>query len=225
MGWEMRLTSSGKQYFVDHNNRTTQFTDPRLTASSTALTTSAGGNAQCGGYRPSGNSTPPRRCVLLLLRCTYECNAAMRRLRISINRRSKWWKTLREYLSHLTSIFFVSCRVEMAVGFSSGIWSILIVSRCKAVSQHVDLTLLIIVVVFVIIVAAGTRIRAQAIGTMKEEFDRVNWWKQVHSTVARCRRVKLLHRLTFRVYRQCPRRTTPHRRPALNIHWGIKVTK
>ena len=29
-GWEVRFTPSGKQYFVDHNNRTTQFTDPRL---------------------------------------------------------------------------------------------------------------------------------------------------------------------------------------------------
>lgn len=29
-GWEMRQTSSGRVYFVDHNNRTTQFTDPRL---------------------------------------------------------------------------------------------------------------------------------------------------------------------------------------------------
>ncbi|XP_071443467.1 E3 ubiquitin-protein ligase SMURF2 isoform X2 [Hetaerina americana] len=29
-GWEMRQTASGRVYFVDHNNRTTQFTDPRL---------------------------------------------------------------------------------------------------------------------------------------------------------------------------------------------------
>ncbi|CAG9864103.1 unnamed protein product [Phyllotreta striolata] len=29
-GWEMRQTSSGRIYFVDHNKRTTQFTDPRL---------------------------------------------------------------------------------------------------------------------------------------------------------------------------------------------------
>ncbi|XP_046391543.1 E3 ubiquitin-protein ligase SMURF1-like isoform X2 [Ischnura elegans] len=29
-GWEMRQTGSGRVYFVDHNNRTTQFTDPRL---------------------------------------------------------------------------------------------------------------------------------------------------------------------------------------------------
>lgn len=31
-GWEVRRTSSGRVYFVDHNNRTTQFTDPRLSA-------------------------------------------------------------------------------------------------------------------------------------------------------------------------------------------------
>lgn len=30
MGWEVRSTVSGRIYFVDHNNRTTQFTDPRL---------------------------------------------------------------------------------------------------------------------------------------------------------------------------------------------------
>jgi E3 ubiquitin ligase SMURF1/2 len=29
-GWEQRKTASGRAYFVDHNNRTTQFTDPRL---------------------------------------------------------------------------------------------------------------------------------------------------------------------------------------------------
>lgn len=29
-GWEQRKTSSGRVYYVDHNNRTTQFTDPRL---------------------------------------------------------------------------------------------------------------------------------------------------------------------------------------------------
>ena len=29
-GWEKRETSSGRFYFVDHHNRTTQFTDPRL---------------------------------------------------------------------------------------------------------------------------------------------------------------------------------------------------
>nr|CAD7203771.1 unnamed protein product [Timema douglasi] len=31
-GWEMRQTISGRIYYVDHNNRTTQFTDPRLSA-------------------------------------------------------------------------------------------------------------------------------------------------------------------------------------------------
>lgn len=30
IGWEQRKTASGRIYFVDHNNRTTQFTDPRL---------------------------------------------------------------------------------------------------------------------------------------------------------------------------------------------------
>uniref|UniRef100_A0A8C6KIQ1 HECT-type E3 ubiquitin transferase n=1 Tax=Nothobranchius furzeri TaxID=105023 RepID=A0A8C6KIQ1_NOTFU len=29
VGWEVRSTVSGRIYFVDHNNRTTQFTDPR----------------------------------------------------------------------------------------------------------------------------------------------------------------------------------------------------
>lgn len=31
-GWEIRNTATGRVYFVDHNNRTTQFTDPRLSA-------------------------------------------------------------------------------------------------------------------------------------------------------------------------------------------------
>lgn len=29
-GWEMRLTSTGRVYFVDHNTRTTSWDDPRL---------------------------------------------------------------------------------------------------------------------------------------------------------------------------------------------------
>ena len=29
-GWEIRHTATNRTYFVDHNNRTTQFTDPRL---------------------------------------------------------------------------------------------------------------------------------------------------------------------------------------------------
>lgn len=29
-GWEQRKTASGRDYFVNHNNRTTQFTDPRI---------------------------------------------------------------------------------------------------------------------------------------------------------------------------------------------------
>ena len=29
-GWEVRHTANGRVYYVDHNNRTTQFTDPRL---------------------------------------------------------------------------------------------------------------------------------------------------------------------------------------------------
>ena len=29
-GWETRQTATGRVYYVDHNNRTTQFTDPRL---------------------------------------------------------------------------------------------------------------------------------------------------------------------------------------------------
>lgn len=32
-GWEMRHAPSGRAYFVDHNNKTTQFTDPRLALS------------------------------------------------------------------------------------------------------------------------------------------------------------------------------------------------
>lgn len=31
-GWEIRYTGTGRMYFVNHINRTTQFTDPRLSA-------------------------------------------------------------------------------------------------------------------------------------------------------------------------------------------------
>ena len=32
-GWELRHTPSGRPYYLDHINRTTQFTDPRLSDS------------------------------------------------------------------------------------------------------------------------------------------------------------------------------------------------
>lgn len=38
-GWEMRHAPSGRPYFVDHNNRTTQFTDPRLALSARSVST------------------------------------------------------------------------------------------------------------------------------------------------------------------------------------------
>ncbi|RWS15628.1 E3 ubiquitin-protein ligase SMURF2-like protein [Dinothrombium tinctorium] len=38
-GWEIRQTPGGRQYYVDHNNKTTQFTDPRLVANYTMLKT------------------------------------------------------------------------------------------------------------------------------------------------------------------------------------------
>ncbi|RWS20924.1 E3 ubiquitin-protein ligase SMURF2-like protein, partial [Leptotrombidium deliense] len=38
-GWEIRQTVGGRQYYVDHNNKTTQFTDPRLVANHSILKT------------------------------------------------------------------------------------------------------------------------------------------------------------------------------------------
>lgn len=54
-GWEQRKTASGRDYFVNHNNRTTQFTDPRLNgqvlnalrrSAATQSTTSGGAQPQ-----------------------------------------------------------------------------------------------------------------------------------------------------------------------------------
>lgn len=51
-GWEQRKTASGRDYFVNHNNRTTQFTDPRINGIIlNALRRSAAQNAQ--------NTQPP----------------------------------------------------------------------------------------------------------------------------------------------------------------------
>ena len=49
-GWEQRKTASGRVYFVDHNNRTTQFTDPRLNGNILNLI-----RRQC--VPPGGNSS------------------------------------------------------------------------------------------------------------------------------------------------------------------------
>jgi len=36
-GWEARATQGGRVYYVDHNNRITQFTDPRLSLNLAAI--------------------------------------------------------------------------------------------------------------------------------------------------------------------------------------------
>lgn len=86
-GWEQRKTASGRVYYVDHNNRTTQFTDPRLsgqlinlirrqnqtpastTATSNGTTTSTNSNASSSGSAATSigqqtslpiTGTPPR---------------------------------------------------------------------------------------------------------------------------------------------------------------------
>lgn len=75
-GWEQRKTTSGRVYFVDHNNRTTQFTDPRLngqiinlirrqnhanssTATSTACSTNGTNatNTQSNNHQSNSNGT------------------------------------------------------------------------------------------------------------------------------------------------------------------------
>jgi len=38
-GWEVRYTATGRKYFVDHNTRTTQFADPRLSPAGSATPT------------------------------------------------------------------------------------------------------------------------------------------------------------------------------------------
>ena len=62
----MRQTASGRVYFVDHNNRTTQFTDPRLSSQiiSNLLKRQSNGTAATNAQTATGNAsnatTPPR---------------------------------------------------------------------------------------------------------------------------------------------------------------------
>lgn len=56
-GWEQRKTASGRDYFVNHNSRTTQFTDPRLNGQLlNALRRSAA--AQVNSNSSSGGAQP-----------------------------------------------------------------------------------------------------------------------------------------------------------------------
>lgn len=58
-GWEQRKTASGRDYFVNHNNRTTQFTDPRLNGQVlNALRRSAAQSATSGGAQPQVSNGP-----------------------------------------------------------------------------------------------------------------------------------------------------------------------
>lgn len=73
-GWEQRKTNTGRVYYVDHNNRTTQFTDPRLNGhvinmirrqnqvnannSSTANNTTSNGSPASNGSSSTGQQQP-----------------------------------------------------------------------------------------------------------------------------------------------------------------------
>lgn len=67
-GWEQRKTNTGRVYYVDHNNRTTQFTDPRLNGviinmirrqnhANTNNTSTANNNATNGSAAFNGSSS------------------------------------------------------------------------------------------------------------------------------------------------------------------------
>lgn len=60
-GWEQRKTSSGRVYFVDHNNRTTQFTDPRLNGRILEMICVGNGNNN-GNNASSSVAPPPAAC-------------------------------------------------------------------------------------------------------------------------------------------------------------------
>ena len=63
-GWEQRKTASGRDYFVNHNNRTTQFTDPRLNGQVlNALRRTAAQNASSGGAQPQVGSNGPTAII------------------------------------------------------------------------------------------------------------------------------------------------------------------
>lgn len=63
-GWEQRKTASGRDYFVNHNNRTTQFTDPRLNGQVlNALRRSAAQSVTSGGAQPQVVSNGPTAIV------------------------------------------------------------------------------------------------------------------------------------------------------------------
>jgi E3 ubiquitin ligase SMURF1/2 len=58
-GWEQRKTASGRDYFVNHNNRTTQFTDPRLNGQVlNALRRSAAVQANSSNAQPQVSNGP-----------------------------------------------------------------------------------------------------------------------------------------------------------------------
>lgn len=59
-GWEQRKTASGRDYFVNHNNRTTQFTDPRINGIIlNAVRRTAAQNVQNSQQPPTTQQTPP----------------------------------------------------------------------------------------------------------------------------------------------------------------------
>jgi E3 ubiquitin ligase SMURF1/2 len=63
-GWEQRKTASGRDYFVNHNNRTTQFTDPRLNGQVlNALRRTAAVQATSGGAQPQVPNGPPTAII------------------------------------------------------------------------------------------------------------------------------------------------------------------
>lgn len=83
-GWEQRKTASGRVYYVDHNNRTTQFTDPRLNGqiinqirrqqnSHPTGAANASSVAVASNVASTGNSTPSASSVAVAATASTTC--------------------------------------------------------------------------------------------------------------------------------------------------------
>ena len=67
-GWEIRFTSHGRRYFVDHVNRTTQFTDPRYPMHVARRNITGSGGPEGGGAEDG----PPSSGAMVGLRVEVE---------------------------------------------------------------------------------------------------------------------------------------------------------
>lgn len=109
-GWEQRKTASGRVYYVDHNNRTTQFTDPRLNGQIINQIrrqnnqTNAGGAAVTATTTSNSNSSSSSTAVTSTIIANQQTTSAVNGTRTSSSQNSNTVQELQRTIAQPQSV-------------------------------------------------------------------------------------------------------------------------